>query len=125
MKLMAITLAGTMLALGMARAETASSPAAPSTSKTDNVCLVTYQIDHTTTPDDDTIVFHMTDGKTWTNKLANHCSGLKFNGFAYDVRGPNQICGNLQSIRVLKTGAVCLLGPFTPGEPKPSPTPAP
>jgi hypothetical protein len=87
-----------------------------------NVCLYTYLIDNTETPDESTIVFHMKDGKSWTNKLPRRCPGLRFHGFSYVVRGNNEICGNLQSIRVLQTGNVCLLGPFTPSETKPPAT---
>jgi hypothetical protein len=87
-----------------------------------NVCLYTYLIDSTDTPDESTIVFHMKDGKTWANKLPRRCPGLRFHGFSYVVRGNNEICGNLQSIRVLETGNVCLLGPFVPSETKPPAT---
>ncbi len=87
-----------------------------------NVCLYTYLIDRTDVPDEGTIVFHMKDGKTWTNKLSGACPGLRFHGFSYIVRGNNEICGNLQSIRVLETGSVCALGPFVPSETQPSAT---
>lgn len=87
-----------------------------------NVCLYTYLIDRTDIPDESTIVFHMKDRKIWTNKLPRRCPGLRFHGFSYVVRGNNEICGNLQSIRVLETGNVCLLGPFVPGETKPPAT---
>ncbi len=121
MKAMAITAVAAMLATGPALAKgtppSAPAPAPPA----GNVCLWTYQIDHTSVPDENTIVFHMVGGKTWVNKLLGSCSGLKFHGFTYVVRGPGEICGNQQSIRVLNTGAVCLLGPFTPGDAKPVP----
>ena len=77
-----------------------------------NVCLYTYQIDRTDVPDERTILFHMKDGKVWTSNLPRRCPGLRFYGFSYVVRGNDQICGNLDSIRVLKTGSVCQLGPF-------------
>lgn len=78
-----------------------------------SVCLRTLDISSTTTPNDKTILFHMRDGKIWRNDLRGTCSGISFNGFAYDVTPPDQICGNMQIIRVLKTHAVCSLGPFT------------
>lgn len=87
------------------------------------VCLQTYLIDHTDVPDNNTIIFHMRDGKTWTNKLIGTCSGLRFHGFSYIVRGNDEICSNLQSIRVLETGSVCLLGEFVPA-PANAPAPA-
>lgn len=90
-----------------------------------NICLYTWQIDHTTVPDSRTILFHMQGGKIWKNTLLNDCTGLKFYGFVYEPSPPNQICGNMQTIRVLRTGAVCLLGPFTPYTPLPKERPAP
>jgi hypothetical protein len=84
-----------------------AAPAQPS------VCLRTMDILNTTTPDDKTIVFHMNNGKVWRNDLRGTCTGLRFNGFAYTVTPPDQICGNLQIIRVLRTNAVCSLGAFT------------
>ena len=119
-----IIAADVLLMVGAARAETTPSPASSNT-QTGNVCLWTYQIDHTTVPDENTIVFHMLGGKTWINKLATRCTGLKFYGFRYDVNGSREICGNLQTIRVLNTGTVCLLGPFTPGNAKPDSDHAP
>jgi hypothetical protein len=94
---------------------------APATPAPQTICLDTYRIDHTDVPDESTIVFHMRGGKTWVNKLPVRCSGLRFHGFSYVVRGPNEICGNLQSIRVLETGNYCLLGPFTPAPEESSP----
>jgi non-ribosomal peptide synthetase component E (peptide arylation enzyme) len=125
MKAMAIAITGAILGVTAANADDAPARTSPATALPRNVCLWTYQIDHTSVPDENTIVFHMKGGETWVNKLANRCSGLKFYGFSYDVRGPSEICGNQQSIRVLKTGAVCLLGPFTQGEVKPVPAATP
>lgn len=76
-------------------------------------CLRTIDIQNTTTPNDRTILFHMVNGKVYRNDLRNACSGLTFNGFAYDVTPPNEICGNLQIIHVLRTHATCALGAFT------------
>lgn len=76
-------------------------------------CLRTIDIQNTTTPNDRTILFHMNNGKVYRNDLRNACSGLTFNGFAYDVTPPNEICGNLQIIHVLRTHATCALGAFT------------
>jgi hypothetical protein len=59
------------------------------------------------------IDFRMKDGQVWRNHLKTSCPGLNFNGFAYVLRGTDEICDNLFSIRVLKTGEVCLLGNFT------------
>lgn len=78
-----------------------------------SICLRSIDILNTTTPDDKTIFFHMLGGKVYRNDLRGTCSGLRFYGFAYTATPPDQICGNLQIIRVLKTHAVCSLGPFT------------
>lgn len=78
-----------------------------------SVCLRTIEIDRTSVPDARTILFHMKDGRVWKNALLNECPELRFNGFEYVSQPPGQICGNLQSIRVIHSGAVCLLGPFT------------
>jgi len=77
------------------------------------VCLWTYMIDHTSTPNTHTILFHMKNGKIWKNTLPAPCSGLAFRGFAYVTRN-GQICSNMQSIMVLTTHQVCMLGAFEP-----------
>jgi hypothetical protein len=60
-----------------------------------------------------TIIFYMKDGKAWKNTLWSRCSGLLFSGFAYVTRD-GRICSNMQSIYVLNTHDVCVLGDFTP-----------
>jgi hypothetical protein len=77
------------------------------------VCLRSTDIKDTKTPDTRTIIFHMNDGSAYRNDLKNDCPQLNFQGFAYTATPPDQICGNLQSIRVLRTGSVCMLGAFT------------
>ena len=89
-----------------------------------SICIRSYEIDHTEIPDDSTILFHMRDHKIWKNTLIDRCVGLKINnrGFTYSptLPGTDEICSNLQTIRVNDTGQVCLLGAFTPVEPKPA-----
>ena len=92
---------------GAAQAQDTTPPVAPK-------CLRTFDIRNTTTPNDKTIIFHMNNGNVWHNDLRGTCSGLTFNGFIYDASPSGEICGNQQSIRVIRTHAVCLLGPFTP-----------
>lgn len=75
-------------------------------------CLYTYQIDRTKVVDAKTIDFRMRDGTVYRNVLQHSCTSLPFNGFVYTVR-VDQICDNLQSIRVLQSNQVCLLGAFT------------
>ena len=77
-----------------------------------NVCLKTSMIDTTKVIDAKTLDFRMRDGTVWRNTLRGSCPSLKFNGFVYSTNYP-EICGNLQSIRVLKSQTVCVLGTFT------------
>jgi hypothetical protein len=77
-----------------------------------NVCLKTSMIDTTKVIDSRTLDFRMRDGTVWRNALRGPCPSLKFDGFVYSTNYP-EICGNLQSIRVLRSNAVCLLGTFT------------
>jgi hypothetical protein len=76
------------------------------------VCLQSNRIDRTTVVNPKTILFRMKDGKVWRSTLATPCLGLKFNGFVY-VTHADEVCGGSQSIRVLQTDQVCLLGRFT------------
>jgi hypothetical protein len=75
-------------------------------------CLYTYQIDRTRVVDQKTIDFRMRDGTVYRNVLRNSCTSLPFNGFVYTV-ATDQICDNVQSIRVLQSHEVCVLGAFT------------
>ncbi len=88
-----------------------------------SVCIRAYDIDHTDIPDDSTIIFYMRGHKAWKNTLVDRCVGLKINtrGFTYSPTDPgtDEICSNLQTIRVNDTGQICLLGAFTPFTPTP------
>ena len=93
------------LILAFAIATIAPAAAAPT-------CLYTYQIDRTKVVDAKTVDFRMRDGTVYRNVLQRSCTSLPFYGFEYVVR-VDQICDNLQSIRVLQSHEVCLLGKFT------------
>ncbi|HLY58654.1 MAG TPA: hypothetical protein VKS60_24035 [Stellaceae bacterium] len=112
MKLVAwiITAAVGLNAAGIARAE---DPAANGSQ-----CINVAWIDHTQVVDDSTILFFVKGGKTLKNTLVDRCVGLRLatRGFTYVARN-DEVCGNLQSIRVNDTGQVCLLGPFSPYTP--------
>ncbi len=87
--------------------------------KPSNTCLYTPRIDHTQVLDSRTLLFHMKGGKIWKNTLKSDCSGLRFHGFVYTTHDMN-LCANQQSIRVLESGSVCMLGAFEPyAKPKP------
>jgi hypothetical protein len=77
-------------------------------------CLRSTDIDHTKAPNDHTILFYMKDGNVWSTTLRSECPELRFNGFEYDPTPPDNICGNMQTIHVLKSGAVCEIGPLVP-----------
>ena len=103
----------TALARALAFALTMPAAWAAQYSKTPSTdCIYTYDIDYTEVPDENTIIFHMKGGEVWTSKLPRRCPNVRFNGFSYVVRGNNQICAKFDSIRVLKSGSVCQLGPF-------------
>lgn len=102
-----ITILATILAMALASVTPAD--AAP-------ICLKTYLIRSTKVVNSKTIDFRMTDGTVYRNALRSPCSGLNFNGFVYETR-INEIC-KLQTIRVLRTHQVCMLGAFTKLPPK-------
>ena len=105
------TFAAFVIGIGMYAAPVGAAP----------VCLKTYLIDRTKVVDDKTIDFRMRDGTVYRNQLLTSCPGLRFDGFSYVVHA-NEICENLQSIRVLRSHSVCLLGTFTKLASKAGPT---
>ncbi len=115
-----LALAATMAAPAAALAESATPESHPS-------CINVAFIDHTRVLDDNTILFFLRGGQTVKNSLDGRCFGLRNStrGFTY-VAQNDEVCGNMQSIRVNDTGSICLLGPFSPYEPAAaSPAPAP
>jgi hypothetical protein len=91
---------------------TAAAPASAQPASKPNVCLKLHLIDHTKAPNDRTIIFYLKDGSAYQSTLPAACPELSFNGFSYVATPPEDICGGLQSIRVVRTHSVCLLGPF-------------
>jgi hypothetical protein len=76
------------------------------------VCLQLSSIEHTEVVDDRTILFHMRDGSHYRNVLPARCPGLKFeDGFSY-ATSIDQLCSNVEIIRVLRRGTSCGLGAF-------------
>jgi hypothetical protein len=79
-----------------------------------NVCINVSNIANTRNdPAGKFITFTMRDGKVWRNDLQNPCPDLKFNGFAWTLEGTQQVCDHQESIRVLQSGEICVLGNFT------------
>ena len=79
------------------------------------ICLHERDIKSTTpSPDGKMLTVVMRDGKVWQNRLQGACPDLKFNGFSWVIRGTEGVCENSQSLKVLESGQVCLLGKFAP-----------
>lgn len=117
---MKIVLSGMASLIGLAFGQTAyaDSPPPPPPPVHNSVCLSAGSIDHTSYPDDRTILFYMNSGKVrvWRNDLPRECPGLKFEqGIAYEIRG-GEICSNMQVVYVLHRWTPCFLGAFTPYE---------
>jgi hypothetical protein len=88
-------------------------------------CIQVSRIDHTHVVDAKNVLFYMKNGKIWHNGLQNACPALNFHGFVMNVSGGvDTVCSNQQSIKVIETGEVCMLGEFTPYE-APAKQPAP
>jgi hypothetical protein len=67
----------------------------------------------------------MRDGRTLVNHLQGVCSDLRFNGFTWVLRGNNDICENMQSLKVIQSGQICILGKFDPATTPAPKTPTP
>ena len=67
-----------------------------------------------TTPSNDgrQLTLKMRDGRVLVNHLQGRCSDLRFNGFVWVLRGNNDICENMQTLRVIQSGQTCMLGKF-------------
>ena len=77
-------------------------------------CLQASRIQNTEIVDSSTILFHMVDGKTWKNVLTRPCTTMSRNdGFIYKPVD-DRICSNLETIKIIQSGEMCLLGEFTP-----------
>ena len=81
-------------------------------------CINTSRIRNTRIVDDSTILFYMSGGKAYINRLPRRCSGLRMaGGFGYET-STRQLC-RVDTITVLRTGgggmgAACGLGVFKP-----------
>lgn len=105
--------------IGAALATLVCGPTFAQTSTTmgNTTCLKTVLVDHTSVKDASTIVYYMKGGEVWKNSLNTPCTTLPHNGYIYMPTVPDNICGNLQRIKVIQTGEVCQLGAFTPAPP--------
>ncbi len=78
-----------------------------------DVCISGTDIESTSVPDDNTIVYHLRNGQVWKNTLKATCPSLKFEHAFTEVIRASEICANAQMIRVHETGSICALGDFT------------
>ena len=86
-----------------------------------NTCLRTSDIVSAHSDDGKLMLFQMRNGETLVNHLQGICPTLKFNGFVWVIRGTDTVCENTQSMRVLNSGQVCVLGKFDALTEKPGP----
>lgn len=91
-----------------------TSPAAPAgQASIQNSCINPTEIEKQTILSDEEIRFEMRNGDVFVSHMSPACHGLKFEGgFSWQVRG-TLVCGKQQTIEVLRTGNVCLLGELT------------
>jgi hypothetical protein len=104
MKTVVMALAGLVLA------------AVPALAK--QVCIDARDIVSSKSTDGKTMVFKMKDGTTWVNHLQGSCPDLRYNGFAWNLRsGDTQVCERAQSLHVIQSPEICVLGKFDPPVP--------
>jgi hypothetical protein len=78
-----------------------------------NICIDTRDVVSSKSKDGKTMVFKMKDGTTLVNHLQGTCPDLKFNGFSWvSHSGDTKVCENEQSLSVLQSGQICVLGKF-------------
>jgi hypothetical protein len=79
------------------------------------ICLSTRDMVSTEPQKDGRAMFFtMRNGSVWRNDLHGQCRDLNFNGFVWVIRNPdNTVCENEQSLRVLRSGQICVLGKFS------------
>ncbi|HWY63163.1 MAG TPA: hypothetical protein VNW15_14770 [Rhizomicrobium sp.] len=83
--------------------------ASPVSAKT---CLRSQDIVSAHSDDGKLLTFKMRNGQTLVNHLQGVCPDLKFDGFVWTLHGIENVCENEQSLRVLRSGEICVLGKF-------------
>jgi hypothetical protein len=86
--------------------------AAASPASAANMCVQARDIVSTDSKDGKLMTFRMRDGRVLVNHLQGVCSDLRFNGFVWTVRGTEDICERQQSLKVINSGQICVLGKF-------------
>lgn len=77
------------------------------------ICLREQDIRSAASSDGKTLKLQMRDGKVWNSQLKGSCPGLKFHGFVWVMHDPQGICENMESLKVLESGQICILGKFS------------
>ena len=105
---------GSALLASSALALSAAIPVQAQSTQGGNVCLVITEILRSQAVDNQTIIYHMKDGKVWRNTLAAPCPELvSFSAGSYSQKmHTGYLCANTQQI-TLQSGMVCRLGEFT------------
>ena len=85
-------------------------------------CIDTRDIKSTSSKEGKVLTIAMRDGTVLQNNLQGICSDLKFSGFTWVLRsGDRKVCEGQQTIKVIKSGQICVLGKFSPAStPKPA-----
>ena len=80
------------------------------------ICINTTRIDHTDAPDDSALLITMRAKSVYRAATMGGCVGLANDtrGFTWAPDpGSNEICGNLFTIRLNTSHAVCMMGQIT------------
>jgi len=109
-----LTLAAVVVACGLAGSSAWAQEAAAPAKNAKGVCIQASRIRSTKVIDQSTILFYMNGKKIWKNTLTVPCRTITSqDGFVYEPK-VDRLCSNLERIRVIRTGQICLLGAFTP-----------
>jgi len=85
-----------------------------------NMCVQSRDIQSTNSKDGKLLTFRMKDGRVLVNHLQGVCSDLRFEGFVWVLHGTDDICENQQSLQVIRSGQICILGKFDVVKDKPA-----
>lgn len=106
-----------MIAAGLAGCVASGQGGSPAAAQGGSICIEANRIHNTHVVNDSTIDFEMYDGTVYRNTLPQLCPTLSTstNGFTFaPTPGSDEVCSNLETIRVNGTGVICNLGAFTP-----------
>jgi hypothetical protein len=89
----------------------------------DNKCVLVRDIISTHSDDGKLMTFRMRDGRVLVNHLQGICTDLRYYGFVWSVPGTEDICEREESLKVLHSGQICILGKFEEVKDKPATSP--